>query len=261
MSIPEITISAIAALTDNYIWAITNTRHQTALMVDPGEAQPVIAYLEHHQLKLKGILITHHHWDHVNGVADLIKYCPVPVYGSIQSQFSALTTRVDEGDKGFIHDYFPNFQVLAIPGHTLDHIAYYADNLLFCGDTLFAGGCGRLFEGTAEQLHTSLQKMAALPDTTKVYCAHEYTLNNLRFAHHVEPSNQTIVDRIQQIQILRDKGHPSVPSLLIEEKQTNPFLRCETPEITQHAEQFMKKRLLNSQEVFAALRLWKNNFV
>ncbi|MEI6095333.1 MAG: hydroxyacylglutathione hydrolase [Gammaproteobacteria bacterium] len=261
MPITDINMAAIAALTDNYIWAINNPKHQCALMVDPGDAKPVIAYLEQHQLKLKGILITHHHWDHVNGVADLIQYCPVPVYGPKQSQFSELTQRLDEGEHGFIHDYFPNFQVLSIPGHTLDHIAYYADNSLFCGDTLFAGGCGRLFEGTPEQLYTSLQKIAALPDTTKLYCAHEYTLNNLRFAQRVEPSNQNILNRIHQVQILREQGLPSVPSLLIEEKQTNPFLRCALPEIAQQAEHYMNQPLLNPVEVFTALRTWKNNFL
>ena len=150
--------------------------------------------------------------------------------------------------------------MIAIPGHTLDHIAYYADNSLFCGDTLFAGGCGRLFEGTAKQLYTSLQKIAALPDTTKLYCAHEYTLNNLRFAQRVEPGNQNILNRIHQVQILREQGLPSVPSLLIEEKQTNPFLRCALPEITQQAEHYINQRLQNPLEVFTALRTWKNNF-
>ena len=260
MPITDIDITAIAALTDNYIWAGNNPKHQCTLIVDPGDAKPVIAYLEQHQLQLKGILITHHHWDHVNGVADLIQYCQVPVYGSLQSQFSELTHRLDEREHRFIHDYFPNFQVIAIPGHTLDHIAYYADNSLFCGDTLFAGGCGRLFEGTPEQLYTSLQKIAALPDTTKLYCAHEYTLNNLRFAQRVEPSNQNILNRIHQVQILREQGLPSVPSHLIEEKQTNPFLRCALSEITQQAEHYMNQPLRNPLEVFTALRTWKNNF-
>ena len=223
-------MAAIAALTDNYIWAINNPKHQCALMVDPGDAKPVIAYLEQHQLKLKGILITHHHWDHVNGVADLIQYCPVPVYGPKQSQFSELTQRLDEGEHGFIHDYFPNFQVLSIPGHTLDHIAYYADNSLFCGDTLFAGGCGRLFEGTPEQLYTSLQKIAALPDTTKLYCAHEYTQSNGRYALVAEPDNADIARRMDDVNTARARGEPTVPTTIALERATNPFMRANSVE-------------------------------
>lgn len=260
MSICDFSISAIPALSDNYIWVMINPHHQTALIVDPGDAQPVIAYLEHHHLALKGILITHHHWDHVNGVERLIDYCPVPVYGSKQSELPTLTQHVEEGDSVFIHEHFPRFQIFNIPGHTLDHIAYYTNKRLFCGDTLFAGGCGRLFEGSAEQLYSSLQKMAALPDTTKVYCAHEYTLNNLRFAQRVEPSNHAITNRIQQVQMLRGEGLPSIPSLLIEEKQTNPFLRCHIPEISQQVAQFMQQSLPNAIAVFTALRLWKNDF-
>lgn len=260
MNTSDITISAIAALTDNYIWSIGNFKARCALIVDPGEAQPVIAYLEHHQLSLSGILITHHHGDHVNGVADLLKYTAVPVYGPMQSPFLGLTQCVHAQQSGFISQHFPDYAVLAIPGHTLDHIAYYADNHLFCGDTLFAGGCGRVFEGTAEQLYASLQKIAALPDSTQLYCAHEYTLNNLRFAARVEPSNQALLQRIERVQSAREQGIPSVPSRLFEEKQTNPFLRCDKPEIIHQVEQFMSQTLQSPMAVFAALRTWKNKF-
>lgn len=256
----DIEIRPIAALKDNYIWIIVNIQQQCALVVDPGDAMPVLAYLNQHQLSLRGILITHHHWDHVNGVAGLIKHYPVPVYGSIHSQFSGLTHRLTENEVIQVNDFFPPYQIIPIPGHTLDHIAYYADNTLFCGDTLFAGGCGRLFEGSAEQLYTSLQKMAMLPDHTEVYCAHEYTLANLRFAHEVEPSNHQILERMEQVQALRKQNIPSIPSLLLEEKQTNPFLRCDVEEIIQQTERHVQHTLSNPLAVFTALRAWKNNF-
>lgn len=256
----DITIHPIAALKDNYIWGIVNTKKKCALIVDPGDAKPVIAWLKQHHLDLNGILITHHHWDHVNGVTDLLKHSPVSVFGSLRSQFSELTHRVDDGELVFINDYFPAFNVMSIPGHTLDHIAYYGNGNLFCGDTLFAGGCGRLFEGTAEQLYDSLQKMTQLPDDTKIYCAHEYTVNNLRFAYTVEPGNKNIMQRMERVRALREKDTPSIPSLLLEEKQTNPFLRCEIPDIIEQVEKQMKRPLNRAIDVFSALREWKNVF-
>ncbi len=260
MNASDIKIHAIAALKDNYIWIIVNTKHLCAFVVDPGDAEPVIAYLKQHQLELNAILITHHHWDHVNGVPGLLKYASVPVYGSNLRQFSELTQAVDEGSLVFINDSFPSWHVIAIPGHTQDHIAYYAEGILFCGDTLFAGGCGRVFEGTAEQLYASLQKLLQLPDNTRVYCAHEYTINNLRFARLAEPRNQNIIQRLERVQALREKNTPSIPSLLLEEKQTNPFLRCEMPEIIQQVERHAKQPLKNQVDVFTALRRWKNEF-
>jgi hydroxyacylglutathione hydrolase len=254
-----IDITAISALTDNYIWVITNSQTQCALVVDPGDAEPVLAYLKQHQLILSGILITHHHWDHVNGVPQLLQSFPVPVYGSKQNSFSEITHRLDEGDLVRVKD-FPGYRIFAIPGHTLDHIAYAADGSVFCGDTLFAGGCGRLFEGTAELLYSSLQKIAALPETTRIYCAHEYTLKNLGFAQMVEPSNQNIELRIDKVRLLREKGLPSIPSQLIEELQTNPFLRCDRPEIIQQVSLHVNRSLAQPVDVFAELRKWKNNF-
>jgi hydroxyacylglutathione hydrolase len=253
-------IVAIPALNDNYIWALINPKHHCALIVDPGDAEPVITFLHHQQLTLQGILVTHHHWDHVNGVEKLLQIYQVPVYGSPENPFHAISHRVVSGQTLGMNDRFPSFQIIAIPGHTLDHIAYDAQDHLFCGDTLFAGGCGRLFEGTPEQLYTSLQKIAALPDHTKLYCAHEYTLDNLRFAYHVEPTNQAILERIAQVKALRKQGIPSIPSLLHEEKLTNPFLRCTIPEIMQQAERYAQHKLSNPIAVFATLRAWKNNF-
>jgi hydroxyacylglutathione hydrolase len=252
-----ISMHAIPALKDNYIWAIVNETYQTALIVDPGDAEPVLQYLQHHHLTLAGILITHHHWDHSNGLASLIKKIPVPVIGSIHSPLSGLTKQVGEGLFS-MSSHFPDFQGILIPGHTLDHIAYYMQDALFCGDTLFAGGCGRLFEGTAKQLYTSLQTLSKLPLHTQIHCGHEYTLDNLRFAQLVEPNNQAIVQRIKNVSTLRKQGHPSLPSFLYEEIETNPFLRCEVPDIIEHVEAYAQCRLNHPVEVFRVLREWKN---
>ena len=255
-----INIHPITAFKDNYIWIIVNKQKRCALIVDPGEAAPVQAYLKQHHLDLHGIFITHHHGDHVYGVVDLINDHPVPVFGCIRSPYPHLTHRVDEGDSIFISHHFPTYQVLAIPGHTLDHIAYYAQNALFCGDTLFAAGCGRVFEGTMEQLYTSLQKIAALPEQTNIYCGHEYTLQNLHFAQHIEPTNPDIQQRIKQVTQIRQENHPSLPSLLMEEKKTNPFLRCENPDVIEQASRHAACSLKQPTDVFAALRTWKNEF-
>src|SRR5579863_6235973 len=213
----DIRIIPIPILKDNYVWTILDTQQNTALIVDPGDAIPVQYFLQQQNITLQGILITHHHWDHTNGIVALKKMYDMPVYGPTKEKIAGLTTLVNEHDTINIAA-FPHFQIIAIPGHTLGHVAYYANEILFCGDTLFAAGCGRLFEGTAAQMYDSLQKIAALPDTTKIYCAHEYTLNNLRFAELVEPGNKKINERIKQVTEIRDKNLPSLPSLLSEEK-------------------------------------------
>jgi hydroxyacylglutathione hydrolase len=250
----------IPALKDNYIWAITNPQHHRALIVDPGDAEPVLAWLAHHNLKLDGILITHHHWDHVNGVADLVRQYPVPVFGNKISQYPHLTHRIEEGDRVSPGEFFPTYQVMAIPGHTLDHLAYYDHQNLFCGDTLFGSGCGRLFEGTALQMYASLQKIARLPEQTRIYCAHEYTLDNLCFARLVEPDNQNILQRMEQVTALRDKGLSSLPSSLKEEKQTNPFLRCERAMVVHQVEHHCKRPLQTPEDTFMELRKWKDSW-
>ena len=229
-------------------------------MVDPGEAWPVVAYLIKHRLVLSGILITHHHSDHVGGVTALTAGTRVPVFGPMNCSFENITHRVTAGESLSITPHSAVYHVMNVPGHTLDHVAYYTEGVLFCGDTLFAGGCGRLFEGTAAQMYASLQAIAGLPDDTKLYCAHEYTLNNLRFAEHVEPDNPHIVSRMAAVKALRDKGRPSVPSFLFEEKQTNPFLRCDRSTIIRHVEQRTSCSLKDPIQVFAALREWKNHF-
>jgi hydroxyacylglutathione hydrolase len=253
-------IHPISALKDNYIWLIIDNTARSAFAVDPGDAKPVITYLETHQLKLAGILITHHHWDHTNGINELLDYCTAPVYGASREKVQPITNLVQDHDIINVMNTDLKLQVLAIPGHTLDHVAYYGGGIIFSGDTLFAAGCGRIFEGTPEQMFHSLQKIAALPVDTKLYCGHEYTLSNLQFAHHVEPSNKKISERIAAVTQLRNNGQPSLPSLLDEERTTNPFLRCDRAEIIGNVEKYAGIVLQTPLEVFTWLRRWKNNF-
>ncbi|RDI44578.1 hydroxyacylglutathione hydrolase [Aquicella lusitana] len=257
----HITIHPIPTLKDNYVWALIDQHQRHVLIVDPGEAAPVIHYITQHHLLPVGILVTHHHWDHTNGIVELSNLYSVPVYGPAKETIRGVTHKVQEKDE-IIIDHFPlTLQVVDIPGHTLGHIAYYAQDSVFCGDTLFAAGCGRLFEGTPEMLYASLQKIAALPDTTKIYCAHEYTLANLRFAEAVEPDNQKIYERLEHVKHLRAKDLPTLPCALAEEKATNPFLRCDVPEIITSAEKHDGSSLKNPVAVFTSLRRWKDNFV
>lgn len=253
-------ILQIPAFVDNYFWLIHNGKN--AIIVDPGDAVPVQTCLKQYQLQLSAILLTHHHSDHTDGVADLIKPS-VRVYGSSVDQRSGrilhITNGCGQGD--FFWELNLRFDVIEVPGHTSTHIAFYCPELasLFCGDTLFAGGCGRLFEGTPAQMLRSLHKISALPASTKIYCAHEYTLANLRFALMVEPHNLKLQDRFTQVCVAREQGLFTVPSELDLELQTNPFLRCTSPEIIR-ALQTRKKLAEHTDEVsvFAALRQWKN---
>ena len=258
-------IVAIRAFTDNYIWVIRDHFH--AAVIDPGDAAPVLAYLQHEQLKLIAILNTHHHNDHVGGNAALLQEFPVPVYGPANEAIPTLTHRLKESNdpeseegNAFIPEFSLNLKVLDIPGHTAGHIAYYGANLLFCGDTLFSCGCGRLFEGTAQQMESSLQKLAGLPDETRVYCGHEYTQNNIRFARMVEPGNEALIKRETEVKKLREQDVPTLPSTIAMEKATNPFLRCGEPEIIQNASNHAGKPLAGPVSVFAALRDWKDHF-
>src|SRR5438477_4209354 len=203
-------IVPISAFKDNYVWTLRNERH--AAVVDPGEARPVLAYLAREKLELAAILATHHHADHVGGIADLRARFEVPVYGPKHEPIPTLTRPVAEGDTVEVPRLGVKFSVLDIPGHTRAHIAYYGAGALFCGDTLFACGCGRLFEGTADQMYASLGKLAALPDDTKVYCGHEYTLANIGFAKAVEPGNRALGEREARDRKLRDAGRPTLPS-------------------------------------------------
>lgn len=258
-------IVAIRAFTDNYIWLIRDYSH--AAVVDPGDAAPVMAYLRRETLKPVAILNTHHHNDHVGGNAALLREFNIPVYGPVSESIPTVTHPLHECndlESEACNVYIPAFslslRVLDIPGHTAGHIAYYGANLLFCGDTLFASGCGRLFEGTAQQMFDSLQKLSDLPHATEVYCGHEYTQNNIRFARIVEPGNQALIELEAEVKKLREQDVPTLPSTIGIEKATNPFLRCNQPEVIQSASNHAGRPLTDPVSVFAVLRDWKDHF-
>ncbi len=254
------TVTPVPAFSDNYFWLIESAGE--CWVVDPGDARPVCQTIEERGLDLRGILVTHHHPDHVGGIAELVGL-ETPVIGPAQRVLPQVTDPVSDGDTREI--FGVSFRVIEVPGHTLNHIAYYAEPpgqepLLFCGDTLFAGGCGRLFEGSPQQMFSSLQKLAALPDETLVYCAHEYTLANLRFAHSLEPNNAALRSRISDAENLRNTGTPTVPSDMRLERATNPFLRTDSPELIQSVREEGYRSIGSPSEVFAAVRAMKDNF-
>jgi hydroxyacylglutathione hydrolase len=258
-----IVVDPIPAFTDNYIWCLYDDISRQAVIIDPGDAEPVKKFLQQQQLKLSAIIITHHHFDHTGGIDSLLADFKIPVYGPDNASIPQITHKLREPNKlellGLI------FNIIDIPGHTLDHIAFYCSDtelspILFCGDTLFAGGCGRVFEGDPAMMLGSLIKLDALAADTRVYCAHEYTLNNLAFAKKVEPYNLSIIERITADTQSREKGLPTLPSTLATERLTNPFLRCEQESVNQSAERQSGKACTTSTEVFAAIRHWKDNF-
>lgn len=252
-------ITALPALKDNYIWLIRNNGDRYAIIVDPGEAGPVQKALDAGNLQPVAILITHHHYDHVDGIRELVINYGIPVYGPKNEPIPELTHPVGEKDHACLEAVGADFQVLEIPGHTAGHIGYYGHGLLFCGDTLFTAGCGKVFDGTAQQLFHSLQRIMALPDETLIYCAHEYTEENLLFARMVEPENSAIIQRLKKTRRIRSTGAPTIPSTLAEEKLTNPFLRCDREGVITATKQFAGHALNNTEEVFIALRHWRDH--
>jgi hydroxyacylglutathione hydrolase len=250
-------ITAIPALKDNYIWAIHDDHR--AAVVDPGEAAPVLAFLDQHGLQLDAILCTHRHNDHIGGIAKLREVYNVPVHGRRHPNNPHITHDLHEGGKLKLEALGIEFNIIEIPGHVDDHIGFIAPGLVFCGDVLFGAGCGRNFEGTPAQLHNSLQRLAQLPDTTRVYCAHEYTAANLRFALACDPDNPAVKQRVAATQRLRAANQITLPSTIALEKATNPFLRCTQPEIIRTLQQH---GLADTSElgVFTAMRAWKNHF-
>ena len=253
-------IVQIPLLRDNYAYLLICDKTKQAAVVDPSEAEPVLRRIEAEQVSLQAILNTHHHRDHTGGNEGILAKHKVEVYGhnTDRSRVPGLTQGLDEGDEVKIGDM--NGKVFFIPGHTTGHIAFLFDNNLFCGDTLFTAGCGRLFEGTPEQMHASLKKLMALPDNTKVYCGHEYTESNLRFAMSIEPKNPKLASRFERVQGLRSRGTPTVPSTMEEEKQTNPFLRWDSKELQASVKSVNPNATLDPVSVFAAVRKMKDSF-
>ena len=247
----------IPAFKDNYIWLLR--KGGSAVVVDPGDAVPVLEVLEREQLELEAILVTHHHQDHQGGVAALLDRSRVAVFGPARESITGLSHPLSGGEVVRFASLGASFEVIAVPGHTAGHVAYLTANHLFCGDTLFTGGCGRVFEGTPAQMYDSLSRLAALPDETLVFCAHEYTESNLRFALAVEPGNRCLRARAADVAAMLSRGSATVPSTLVLERATNPFLRCAEPAVLEVAK---RQGAVSDEpvEVFAALRAWKNRF-
>jgi hydroxyacylglutathione hydrolase len=253
-------ITEVRAFADNYIWLVHAPRDpQRVVAVDPGEAAPVERALADRGLELAGILMTHHHADHVGAVSELLRSRAVPAFGPAAEIVPGDPAKLREGDVASFAALGLNFRVLDIPGHTAGHIAYVGHDAVFCGDTLFSAGCGRLFEGTPEQMTVSLAKLAALPEDTLVYCGHEYTVANLKFSLAVEPENSEAAAHLAHCQVLRSRDEATVPSNIRRERNVNPFLRCHRQTVKQAAERRAGRRL-NPTEVFAVIRQWKDGF-
>lgn len=254
-----LTIHPIPAFTDNYIWCLYNDTY--AYVVDPGEHQPVIDFLQANNLTLAGILVTHHHNDHIGGIRQLIaQYQDIPIWGPATERFPFVNRRVKENDTIELAQIGITLQVWEVPGHTLDHIAYVNDAGLFCGDTMFSAGCGRLFEGNAKQMQENFDRFRTLPESTKVYCTHEYTLSNLEFALAAWPNNGKITE--YQTWATEQQAHhkPTLPSSIAQEIQINPFMNTNNADIKINAERHFSAKFETPNDVFAALRQWKDTF-
>ena len=252
-----LSVEPIKAYTDNYIWLVST--NEGSIVVDPGESKEILNLIDSNKIDLKGVLITHHHYDHTNGLLDLTNKINLEVYGP--KKIEGINNIVKESDKFSLIGI--DFEVIEIPGHTLDHLAFYSSNnkdpILFCGDTLFAGGCGRVFEGTFEQMFMSLKKISKYPKETKVFCGHEYTLSNLKFALEVDKDNKDLVNEFNNIEKLISSDIPSLPTNLNKELKLNPFLRCHDIDIKNKV--IEKFDIIDDElQIFTALRKWKDNF-
>ena len=261
-----LTVRPVRAFADNYIWLIESpTAPQRVVAVDPGEAAPVLAELRRSGTSLAAILLTHHHADHIGGVEELLGQADVPVFGPDDRRIAFKMRPVQDAGRCELPELGLGFDILGVPGHTLTHIAFWGHGALFCGDTLFSAGCGRLFEGTPSQMNTSLNRLRDLPPQTRIYCGHEYTAANLRFALAVDPANAAALeyrDALGQARTADAPGGltPSLPSLLSLERRVNPFLRCGEPTVRAAAERHVGATLAGEAEVFGALRAWKDRF-
>lgn len=256
-----INVRPVRAFSDNYIWLIESPQAPgRSVAVDPGDAAPVIAELQRSGLSLAAILLTHHHPDHIGGVPELLRRWAVPVIGPDDARIAQRTLTVDEGRRCDLPDLGLSFEILQVPGHTLSHIAFWGHGALFCGDTLFSAGCGRMFEGTPTQMNASLNKLRALPPDTRVFCGHEYTAANLRFALTVDPGNTEALKYQAEVERVRAQGNPSLPSTMALEIRVNPFLRCDDPVVAAAAAAHAGKPLRDAAEVFGVLRAWKDQF-
>lgn len=253
-------IPALTGTYDNYIWIVHDGIN--AIIVDPGDATPVLAYLQAHQLKLSAILITHRHNDHIGGIPKLLEVYNTRVYGPRSELIPAITHHIGEGDHIEIEELGLRFDIIHVPGHLPEHIAYIGNGMLFCGDIIFGCGCGKMFVGTPQEFHHSLERLAALPEDTKVYCAHEYTESNIRFALLCEPGNAQLQQRQRDAHALRQQDLPTLPSTIALEKATNPFMRCGQPGIIANVMRHFELPTAPADEtaVFAALRAWRDRF-
>ena len=258
---PSLSVRPVRALSDNYIWLIDSPRTPGQVVaVDPGEAAPVLAELQRSGASLAGILLTHHHPDHIGGVPALLQHEAVPVIAPDDPRIAHRTRTVYDGERCELPNLGLSFEILAVPGHTLSHIAFWGHGALFCGDTLFSAGCGRMFEGTPVQMNASLTRLRDLPPDTRMYCGHEYTAANLRFALTVDPANGAALEYQARVDDIRAAGNPSLPSTMGLECRINPFLRCDDLAVVKAAELHAGKPLEETAAVFGVLRAWKDQF-
>jgi hydroxyacylglutathione hydrolase len=251
-----LTLIPLPAFEDNYIWVLHDGHH--AVAVDPGDPAPLIAFLDAHQLVLTAVLITHHHRDHTGGNVELRQRYECAIYGPDNSRIPAITHPLQDGDSVDLAEPGLHLDVLATPGHTLDHLSYVGHGCLFCGDTVFGCGCGKLFEGDAAMMAASLDAILALPDATRVCCAHEYTLSNIAFAKTLDGDNPALLERERVDRDARTHGQPTLPSTLALEKATNPFLRFHIPDMTAFAARALNRPQPTPAEVFGAIRATKD---
>jgi hydroxyacylglutathione hydrolase len=255
-----VNVITIPAFNDNYIWLIKDSQSQHCILVDPGDAAPVLEIVKSQSLVVDAIIITHKHNDHIGGVDDLLSAFneQIKLYSKAPLFLNSIQVK-DNQTLSFFEGRF-SLKVMEVPGHTLDHVVYYNEKMLFSGDTLFSAGCGRVFEGTHQQMFDALSQLANLPDSTDVYCAHEYTENNLAFAYALEPKNKALLSYMHRVAKKRQLGLPTIPTNIALEKTINPFLRCEDLSLVNHLQNKLAIPLIAGVETFSALRTYKDNF-